>query len=436
MDSRAHNSPSRAAPGRPRGGEAHLPGATMSPTALGHTRAELGRGLAIALLAGVALYPAGAQSTPSSAQRGNWLPREVQWPRSGTPAERATAMATLERFEQMLRGVPGLARPNGFEILPQFAGGHRPLGQGATPIPNGVMRYSLGLTMFSPSRAQAEGRACIQFVVNDDAPPAAHRDGTGREFYVEGDRGPTIAGATQVLGGLDAAQGARSGVAVLFTANGALPWRQPTREEFVNALIFEAEGKDGATSDELKAKLAKTPYEEWVEGAAQRKRERDETIAQARSLQGAAQAQKLKEQLESMERDVTERLKKEDGAVQERFAAARGMVDKAGADLRATLAAMTPAERRMPAVVNNALTEGPLVGGYRLTSSDAPPAWRVLTPQYEFWRARRSPVEVRSIRVSIGLSGTCLKPEIQVALRDAFARMDWAAIRAMADAPR
>lgn len=401
-----------------------------------HSRGAWRFWLAGAVLLGSAMHDAGAQGAQGGQVQSAWLAREVQWPRGGTPAERATAMATLDRFEQMLRRVPGLARPDGFEIVPQFAGGHRPLGQGATPIANGVLRYNLGLMMFSPSRAQAEGRVCISFIVNDDAPQAAHRDATGREFYIEGDRGRAVSGATQVLGGLDDRQNERSGVDVVFTANGALPWRQPTREEFINALIFEAEGRDGTTSAERKAVFAKTPYEEWVEGAAQRQRDRDETVAQTRALQGAAQAQKVKEQLEAMEREVTERLRREDGSVRERFAAARGMVHKAGADLRAALAAMTPAERRMPALVNNALTEGPMVAGYRLTTNDAPPAWRVLSPQYEFWRARRSPVEVRSIRVSIGLSGTCLQPAIQRALRDAFARMDWAAIRGMADAPR
>jgi hypothetical protein len=85
--------------------------------------------------------------------------------------------------------------------------------------------------------------------------------------------------------------------------------------------------------------------------------------------------------------------------------------------------------------VNNALTTGPLVAGYRLTSDAASPAWHVRTPDYAFWRFRRSPVEVRSIRISIGISGTCQQPAIQAALWSAWQQLDWAAFQQLLVAP-
>jgi hypothetical protein len=97
---------------------------------------------------------------------------------------------------------------------------------------------------------------------------------------------------------------------------------------------------------------------------------------------------------------------------------------------------MTPEERRMPTYINNALDEGPIATGWRLTSDSMPPAWRVLTPNYDFWRARRSPAEAHSINVHIGISGTGLRPNVRNALLQAFKKLDWAAINGLLDAPR
>jgi hypothetical protein len=338
-------------------------------------------------------------------------------------------MGTLNRIEQILRGIPALATPRGYEILPQLAGGHRPAGPDGNPMPGGVIRYNFGLTMFYPRRAGTEGRTCLSVIVNDDPPPAKHRHASGEGIYIQTDLRPSVPHATEVFGELRMDRNERSFVDVVFTAGGTRPWRAVTREEFINALILEAEGTDGAKSKELQQAFAKTPYGEWTEGAAQRKRDREQTVAQARTMQPAAEVEKMRRQLEDVEREVTERLRREDAAVRERFAGARSLIARQGDDLRATLAATTPQERRMPAFVNNALTTGPDVAGYRLTSDGSPPSWHVRTPDYAFWRFRRSPVEVRSIRVSIGMSGTCLQPAIQDALWSAWQKLDWSAFQ-------
>ena len=381
--------------------------------------------------------PAAAQREPASPSRPGWLPPQFQWASSMTTAQRTSAMDVLRQIERLVLEVPELARPDGFEIWPAFAGGHRPAGPDDAVLPNSIVRYNYGLTFFAPTRAAAgEGRVCLSVIVNDDPPPEKHRGEGGLRVYIQGDIGKPVPHATEVHGELWNAPGERSFVDVIFVSAGALPWRPVSREELINTLIFEVEGKDGARKAELTAAFEKTPYQEWMEGAAQRKRDRDQLLREAATYQSAAEVQKLRQTLEATEREVTERLQQAEAGDRERNADARSNVSAYGDSLRATLARMTPAERRMPALVNNALTEGPMAGGYRLTDDDAPPAWRLRTPNYAFWRARRSPVEVRSLRVSIGLSGTCLKPTIQHALLQAFERLDWAAFNRMLDAPR
>jgi hypothetical protein len=352
-------------------------------------------------------------------------------------AQRATAMGVLRQIERMVLDIPELARPDGFEIWPAFAGGHRPSGPDDTVIPNSIIRYNYGLMFFAPTKAVAgEGRTCLSVIVNDGPPPPAHRGEQGLRIYVQSDIGKPVPHATEVHGELWDVPGERSFVDVIFVSAGELPWRSVSREELINTLIFEAEGKDGAKRAEREAVFEKTPYQEWMEGAAQRKRDRDQLLREAATFQSAAEVQKLRQTLEATEREVTERLQKSEAADRERNAEARSNVSTYFDDLRATLARMTPAERRMPALVNNALTEGPMAGGYRLTSDDAPPAWRLRAPNYAFWRARRSPVEVRSIRVSIGISGTCLRPTIQKALLQAFQKPDWAGFNRLLETPR
>jgi len=354
-----------------------------------------------------------------------------------TAAQRTTATGVLGRIEQILLQVPELAAPDGFEIMRQSAGGYRLLGPDDTQLPNALVRYNIGLMMFAPSRAAiGEGSVCLSVVVNDNPPREVHRGAGGFQVYVEGDRGAPIPPATQVYGGLLDAANERSSLDVYFVSAGPLPWRPVTREEFINTLIFEAEGERGEKVSREQAAFAKTPYQEWAEGAAQRKRERDQSMAEARTVLPPAEVERMRLALEASERDVTERLRKTEADDRARFAGARAAIAGAGESLRATLAGMTPAERAMPALVNNALSEGPLAAGYRLTSVETPPSLRMLTPNWDFYRANQSPFEVRSIRVSIGLSRTCLSPKVQHALRQTVQTLDWTAVNGLLSRPR
>lgn len=394
--------------------------------------------LAASILSTTASSSAAAQQAQPAPPRPGWLPAQYQWDGGMSAAHRATAMTVLREFERLLLDIPELARPNGFQIEPAFAGGYRPMGPNDRVLPNSIVRYNYGLMMFAPTKAIAgEGRVCVSVIVNDDPPTEKHRGDNGLKLYIQSELfGKTVPHATEVHGELWNVPGERSFVDVVFVSAGELPWRTVTREELINALIFEAEGKDGTTKSELDATFSKTPYQEWMEGAAERKRTNEQTLRDAATIQSPAEVAKLRKTLEDTERDVTERLRQSEAEDRKRMADARAGVSEYGDSLRAVLARMTPAERRIPALVDNTLTEGPLVAGYRLTADPAPPAWQIRTPNYAFWRFRRSPVEVRSIRVSIGMSGTCLKPEIQRALLQTFQKLDWAAFHQRLDIPR
>jgi hypothetical protein len=381
--------------------------------------------------------PAGAQSG-RPVQRPGWLPPVTQWAEGMTAAQRTAALPALRDFERLLLQIPELANPDGFEIQPAFAGGHRPLGPDGGVLPNSLVRYNYGLTFFAPTKAIAgEGRTCVSIVVNDDPPQAKHRGDGGFQVYLQTELlGTPVPHATEVHGELQDNPDERSFLDALFISAGALPWKPVTREEFIKALIFEFEGTSEANVAETRAAFGKTRYQEWMEGAATRKREREQMLREVSTYQSAAEVEKLRQTLEATERDVTEQLRKEEAGDRERNAGALAGITAYSDSLRLTLERMSPAERRMPALVDNALADGPMAAGYRLTSNESPLAWAVRTPNWAFWRARRSPVETRSIRVSIGMSGTCLKPEVRIALLQTFKKLDWGAIHRLLDQPR
>jgi len=99
-----------------------------------------GSGLLCALVvaAAVPALVSAQRAAPAGAARPGWLPPEQQWADWMTAAQRTTAMGVLRRIEQILLQVPELANPDGFEIVPQFAGGYRLLGPDDVPLPNAL----------------------------------------------------------------------------------------------------------------------------------------------------------------------------------------------------------------------------------------------------------------------------------------------------------
>ncbi|HUF22073.1 MAG TPA: hypothetical protein VMP00_15130 [Burkholderiales bacterium] len=385
-----------------------------------------------------ARHPAAAQRERAAAvPRPGWLPRDVRIEGGITPAQRATAIANLEQIERILLQVPELANPRGFEILPSFYGGARRLGPGQKEQPNNVIEYMLRLLFFVPTRAAGEGCTCLTVRINHGQGLGSGEihDEQGRAIYIEMARGEPLPLATQVYEGLLRTRERRF-VYVLHTSGGAPPWKTVTRAEYYNAVIFDLEGKDGAKLAEVRTAFAKTPYQEWTEGAAKRKSDREETLRTLAAMQSAAEVASLRKTMEDTEREVTERLKASEAEHRERNEKALALTDSSTGKVRAELDSMTAAQRNMPALIDGTLTEGPNATGWRMAPRDSPTAWRVLTPDYEFWRARRSPVEVRAILVNISVGGTGLVPAVHNALLNSFDKMNWSALNNLLDVPR
>jgi hypothetical protein len=142
--------------------------------------------------------------------------------------------------------------------------------------------------------------------------------------------------------------------------------------------------------------------------------------------QGRAAADELRKTLEQTEREVTENLKAQDAEERARnkeFLA----TTKDGDRLRAELAALSPAERHSPAMLMG--NGGPLV------PADAPSANRLLLPDPEFWRMRRSRTEVHTITLSFYPYQNCAEPAIRDALWKAYTTLDWMAFKRMVERP-
>jgi hypothetical protein len=379
----------------------------------------------------IALTWTGVWPSQAAGQNPGWLPRQVRPITALNRTDRAAAIATLDRLERLVRQIPELAAPDGFQILPTISGGSRQLGPHQKEMPGSLVDYLLALTFFAPSKAVAgEGNSCIMVRVNPTQ-SGTLTDAEGRAIYIERERAKEPRGtpdqvtgilwqvpqATQVYGELwapvrdiRAGRPERSGATVLFVGAGELPWLPVSRETFYQASLREQEGADGKNLAEFRAALATTPLARWMEEAPQRKKIRDDIVSAALRSQSAAEADKLREKLEADERQVTEQFRKTEAEDRERNQAALARSYAQRDALGAELERMTPAERAMPTYINNALEEGPIATGWRLTSDPTPPAWRVLTPNYDFYRARRSPVEARSIEVHIGSPGRACDP--------------------------
>lgn len=378
---------------------------------------------------------------------GRWLPREVNFTGDLTAAQRAEAMATLEKIERILKQVPEVATPAGYEIVPRFVGGARQQGTDVRELPGGVVEYSLALAHYVPTRATAPGTtSCIVVTINERQ-WGRLRDAEGRPIYIEPNRGtpstnPDISDsrvppkATQVYGALWNAPRQRSGVNVVYVTAGELPWKPVSREAFYKANVLDLEGPDGEKMAPFRAALTKTPYQEFLEGAAQRQKDRETAFAQLKGILPDSVIAKTWRTQEDAERELGERLKKdEDKHRQENSKALSGSFEWRD-NMNAELARMTPEERRMPTYINNTLDHGPKATGWTITADDTPPAWRVFTPDYDFYRARRSPVEVRSITVSMTTSFSCGSPNVRRATWQAYHTLDWAAINNLLETPR
>jgi hypothetical protein len=379
--------------------------------------------------------PTAAQRAAEPA-RATWeVPYPTKFHAGTTAAEQSAIMATLGEIERIVRKIPEIAQPRGFRVRKNAQGGgppwhpHRRLP--GFEDPKSILEYSFGLMFTLPG--VTEGSQCIVVRVNRvqigaDTPTMI--DEAGRILMVEPGIGdPIIPGATILHGGLrwDTPTADRRSAFVTFTTGGAFPWKPVTREQFLQFWIYQAEGPDyGVNERATRRSLEKTTYDRWIEEAPSRKKERDDAIAAAAQVQGRAAAEELRKMLEQTERDLTERLKAED--VEERKRNQDVLAAPSQGDAyRARLAAMSPTERASPAYAAYGSTEL-LAPGHEW-------ARRVMTQDPDFWRVRRSRVEVHSLTVEFHAHLTCGAPAVRDALWKAYQTLDWAALKRIVDRP-
>ncbi|MGH7467912.1 MAG: hypothetical protein ACRENP_07980 [Longimicrobiales bacterium] len=340
----------------------------------------------------------------------------------------------------MLLQIPELARPVGFEIYPKFGFGGKILHPDETQRASDVQAHSIELMVAAPTWAIAgEGRDCIHISFNrpleGEAGSSLWTDEQKRRIYTDQKRGKPMRFATEVYGSFHESADEPGNVNVLLTSGGELPWRNITRDEYYDSVIFWGIGKGGARLAEYRRQLQKTPYQEWLDGAAKRKQERDDLFKTLAGSVPAAELAQMRKAAEDTEREVGESLKKSEpddrAANQKAWAESAWMSDSINAERRR----QTPAQLRLPALTGGD-DDRLSASGRWLTDRDAPDVIRILTPNYDFWRARRSTTEVRSIEVQFQGIGTCAYPAVKKAFWAAYQKLDWDTINRMLDVPR
>jgi hypothetical protein len=376
------------------------------------------------LLAGLAVLCLGrpqaglTQRGPGAApSRGpGWLPRESslnsQYVKF-TAAEMATTVNRLKEIERILLEIPELANPEGFEVEPAFFGGNDP---GSTGNVIGS-RYTL-MFYWGTRKISGEGNDCIGVYLNylygADQTPYRNERGV---IYLEHEPGQPVPGATRVWQTLSPTE--RSWTYVLFTTGGTSPWRSVTREAFLSAVIEYQEGKDGAVLATLRRARSETGYRRWLAEAPQRKAGWDGLAAGL----PPAEAAKARKQFEDVERETTAALKVGEAAEVEEIDANLARITRQATRLRARIAAMSPAERNAPAWLDRMDATGEV-----FVEPNSPVSIQVLQEDPQFFKARRSRIEVRNLLVRISASLTCNTPEVQRAVWQAYKKLDWAAL--------
>jgi hypothetical protein len=375
----------------------------------------------------------GAIVATADAQTG-WLPRTVDMGPYLTGENRAVALARLESIERLLKQVPELAHPDGFEIRPFFAGsGKSRLGLGQSEHADYVIPYIYRVTFFYPSLAANKvATGAIVFGVNADENEHGWLDQQGRDIIVEQSRWPrtpfsVVTYGTSASGGLQPNEDFT--LSTWFTRGAEFPWRSLAREDYYNAVIARAEGNNGEQRAQYQKATEKTPYEHWLEEAPQRKKEREEALKAVAQFQPAAEVAKLRQTMEDGERDAGEQFKKNENEDRATTRTAFKSMD----DIRAELNRMSPTERKLPAILDTdiARTEWRATGAsMRDRDTVTIAVHRVLTPNYDFWRARNSRVEMRTINVY--LEGSPPAP-VRNAIYQMYKKFDWRALAALID---
>jgi hypothetical protein len=346
-----------------------------------------------------------------------WWPdnhkRELRIPLSA--ADRAVMEPNLKAAEAIARKT-AYGTPRGFAVRPYW-GYDNPQNR------DRLSPYNFGAVVFLTCSRYDEHGADIIIWFNPDPKEwtegdIAMRDDNGDGLYLEQPRSATRFGSTATFGEFEKEN--TRGLFVLFTAGGVSPTLPVSREEYLRAMIFTLEGKNGQKVKEAVAMTTKTEYERWIEGAAARKKAHEEMLEGVARVD-KSQVAKLRADLEKAERENTETLRKNDAQDRERLNQMKSQASLPGDRLRAQLAAMTPAERALPAFAGAPLEVVP---------ADTPNAVAVIRANPAFYRARSSPFEPRAVLVRMPNPHKEMTAQHQQMFKD----FDWAALKRLLDA--
>jgi hypothetical protein len=384
--------------------------------------------MALGLVLAGCLAPAGASAQPGSAPSPGpgWQPRTsgIAFPTFAvTPAERAAAIERLEAVEAVLRRVPVLANPRGFEV----GGRLNWVGAGrfaSVPGPNRgeLFSYQYRLRFYSPSfAASPEATAVLVVTFNEYValaagsfvPFGAVATTEEGQIYVEPFQGQPLPGmppGTKVYGQLE--PGVHSMTRVVLTAGGEPPLIPVSAERFLTAIIAEQEPAERAMEA-----APSSAYEQWLREAP------------TREMLLAQMPPDVRQKTEATWREVGERLKAQEASV-------RALVERTNSlaiapKLRARLAAMTPAERAAPAWLANYFARA--TEPYALASPETPNAGRLIALNPAFFRSTGSRVAARLITVYLTQSepherGAGVNQTVNRAVYAIYQTLDWAAL--------
>ena len=397
---------------------------------------------AVVLAAATVIASAAGQRATGVSQRGDTaeesrpgrLPRRVAdtvW-RGATPGERATLVARWSLYDRLFTGPESLARPQGFTIGP-FASGS------LTSAPFGVPHLEYSFTFFQGLiTTRGEGTALLWVVENPsardvwvvDSGPPSFSDAQG-EMFIERRKGGSVPGVPANAIVFDhelqfgsTNRGIENRIRVLLTADGELPWSDVSRERVLRILIAQAEGE----LKKVEQYASDSSYEKWLREAPARQRSRDEMLAGVASVD-KSQVAKLRADLERIERETAESMKKNEAEQRDQMARAIATAKGKLTQITGEVAGMSAAERAMPAWIQ--LTTQ---GTYKFAPAGTPGFQHLIADKPDYYRFKGSRTRLRALLIAFGLTNG-FDEQMDRAVADSYKAFDWAAVARLLDPP-
>ena len=350
-----------------------------------------------------------------------WWPRFEGGSRTFTAAQKAAMDVNIKAAEDIVRKT-NYGTPRGFAVVPAWSYADpernpRSWGHG-NPTRNPTRSYEFAAVIKHGCSRHDEYGAGIIVSFNPD--PQSWSEGdrptldeNGDALYHERVRSEPLFGSTATYGHFEELNS--EGIFLLFTSNGESPTIPVTREAYLRAVIFSLEGKNQEKVKEVLEFASKTQYERWLEGAEQRKKDRDQIVAGVAAVD-PAKAAKARADLENADRVAGETHRKNEPAERVELEKMRANATAAGDKIRARIASMTPAERMAPAYIYETLLD--------VAHAATPNATAIVRVNPEFYRTRRSSAEPRAILVRIPNDEYIVAQHQQM-----YREFDWEAVK-------